>query len=123
MRSGAMIFRISLFSSVISTVGMMPIVVPASGSTAISGTGMKGAWDGSNHRVMAEYHCLGLGGDCVHVGCAVPGCADPGGAAAPGCGHAASDPGSGGPAWPGGGGGAAGAGGVSGASCARAAAQ
>src|ERR1700722_7205515 len=118
MRSGAMIFRISLFSSVIRTVGMIPSVVPASGSTAISGTGMKGAWDGSNHRVMAEYHCLGLGEDCVQRGCAVPGCADPGGAAAPGCAHTASDPGSGGPTCPGDGGGAAGAGGVCGASCA-----
>ena len=72
-----------------------------SGSTAISGTGMKGAWDGSNHRVMAEYHCLGLAGDCAHPGCAVPGCADPDGAAAPGCGHLAADSGSGGPALPG----------------------
>src|SRR5580698_9497172 len=80
MISGAMIFRMSLFSSVTSTVGMIPSVVPASGSTAISGTGMKGAWDGSNHRVMAEYHCLRLAGDGGHPGGATDPCGVPDGA-------------------------------------------
>src|SRR3984957_6765043 len=92
-----MILRISLFSSVTSTVGMIPSVVPASGSTAISGTGMKGAWDGSNHRVMAEYHCLRLAGDGGHPGVTEP-CSVPDGA---GCAHPAGAPGTGGPAGPG----------------------
>src|ERR1700722_15359828 len=44
-----MIWRISWMSSVLIQVGMSPSVVPLSGSTAISGTGMKGAVAGLNH--------------------------------------------------------------------------
>src|ERR1700677_714595 len=60
--SGAMILRMSSFSSVTRIVGITPIVVPEFGSVPIYGTGMNGASCGSIQRVIAWYHFLGLAG-------------------------------------------------------------
>src|ERR1700733_7299961 len=109
-----MILRMSSFSSVTKIVGMIPSVVPESGSTAISGTGMKGASCGSIQRVIAWYHFflglaeffLGFSGPCGAPCCCAPSFSvgTPGGAVGPG--------------WPGAGGGAAGVTGDPGTTCA-----
>src|ERR1700677_120085 len=105
--SGAMILRISSFSSVTRIVGMTPSVVPEFGSVPIYGTGMNGASCGSIQRVIAWYHFLGLAG--FFVDCCGP-CAPSFSLGTP--------PGAIGPGWPGAGGGDAGVVGAPGTTCA-----
>src|ERR1700733_9395747 len=66
--AGQIILVTLLFSSVVTQVGIKPMVKPLFGSCAISGMGMKGAVSGLNHFVQAGFAGLGGGGGGAGTG-------------------------------------------------------